>query len=232
MNVCIIPARGGSKRIPRKNIKEFNGKPLIAYSIEAALKSGCFDRVVVSTDDNEIANTAKSFGAEVPFLRPANLSNHTAGTLEVIKHAIEHLEQLGEQFESACCLYATAPFIQAETIALAHEQLKSSKAEYCFPVTSFASPIQRAFKITKQNRIEMFYPKYYKRRSQDLEEAYHDAGQFYWGKAEVFKQMKPLYTKFSSPYILPRYLVLDIDTMEDWKHAEFMYQVLNKSKLI
>ena len=232
MNVCIIPARGGSKRIPRKNIKEFNGKPLIAYSIEAALKSGCFDRVVVSTDDNEIANTAKSFGAEAPFLRPTNLSNHTTGTLEVIKHAIEHLEQLGEQFESACCLYATAPFIQAETIALAHEQLKSSKAEYCFTATSFASPIQRAFKFTKQNRIEMFYPKYYKRRSQDLIEAYHDAGQFYWGKAELFKQMKPIYSKFSSPYILPRYLVLDIDTMEDWKHAEFMYQVLDKSKLL
>jgi pseudaminic acid cytidylyltransferase len=232
MNVCIIPARGGSKRIPRKNIKEFNGKPLIAYSIEAALKSGCFDRVVVSTDDDEIANTAMSFGAEAPFLRPTNLSNHTTGTLEVIKHAIEHLEQLGEKFQSICCLYATAPFIQAETIALAYEQLKSSKAEYCFTATSFASPIQRAFKITKQNRAEMFYPKYYKRNSQDLIEAYHDAGQFYWGKAEVFKQMKPIYSKFSSPYILPRYLVLDIDTMEDWKHAEFMYQVLDKSKLL
>ena len=232
MNVCIIPARGGSKRIPRKNIKEFNGKPLIAYSIEAALKSGCFDRVVVSTDDNEIANTAMSFGAEAPFLRPTNLSNHTTGTLEVIKHAIEHLEQSGELFESVCCLYATVPFIQAETIALAYEQLKSSKAEYCFTVTSFTSPIQRAFKITKQNRVEMFYPKYYNSRSQDLIEAYHDAGQFYWGKAEVFKQMKPIYSKFSSPYILPRYLVLDIDTMEDWKQAEFMHQVLNKSKLI
>ena len=232
MNVCIIPARGGSKRIPRKNIKEFNGKPLIAYSIEAALKSGCFDRVVVSTDDNEIANTAMSFGAEIPFLRPAKLSNDMIATAPIIKHAIEWLEQTGEQFNSVCCLYATAPFIQAETIALAYEQFKSSKAEYCFSVTSFASPIQRAFKFTKQNRIEMFYPKYYKRRSQDLEEAYHDAGQFYWGKAEVFKQMKPIYSKFSSPYILPRYLVLDIDTMEDWKHAEFMHQVLNKSKLI
>ena len=232
MNVCIIPARGGSKRIPRKNIKEFNGKPLIAYSIEAALKSGCFDRVVVSTDDNEIANTAMSFGAEIPFLRPAKLSNDMIATAPIIKHAIEWLEQTGEQFNSVCCLYATAPFIQAETIALAYEQFKSSKAEYCFSVTSFASPIQRAFKFTKQNRIEMFYPKYYKRRSQDLIEAYHDAGQFYWGKTEVFKQLKPIYSKFSSPYILPRYLVLDIDTMEDWKHAEFMYQVLDKSKLL
>ena len=232
MIIAVIPARGGSKRIVKKNITDFAGKPLIAWSIEKALNTKIFDKVIVSTDSKEIAKVSEKFGAEVPFLRPANLSNHTAGTLEVIKHAIEHLEQSGEQFESVCCLYATVPFIQAETIALAYEQLKSSKAEYCFTATSFTSPIQRAFKFTKQNRIEMFYPKYYKRRSQDLEEAYHDAGQFYWGKAEVFKQMKPIYSKFSSPYILPRYLVLDIDTMEDWKHAEFMHQVLNKSKLI
>lgn len=228
MNLCIIPARGGSKRIPRKNIKEFNGKPMIAYSIEAALKSGCFDRVIVSTDDVEIANIAESFGAEAPFLRPAELSNDHAGTLPVIKHAVEWFEKVGEEPDYVCCLYATAPFAQAKVIALAYEQLKTSKVDYCFTVTSFAFPIQRAVKLTGQNGLEMFYPEYFNTRSQDLEEAYHDAGQFYWGTVDAFKTMKSIFSELACPYVLPRHFVQDIDTPEDWKRAELMYQVLKE----
>lgn len=205
---------------------------MIAYSIEAALKSCCFDRVIVSTDDVEIADIAHVFGAEVPFFRPAELSNDMVGTLPVIKHSIEWFEQIGEQPESVCCLYATAPFAQAQAIALAYEQLQASKAEYCFTVTSFAFPIQRAVKLTRENSLEMFYPEYFNTRSQDFEEAYHDAGQFYWGKAEAFKKMKPLFSEFSSPYILPRHLVQDIDTPEDWFRAELMHKLLNQTGVL
>jgi len=229
VNICVIPARGGSKRILRKNIKDFLGKPIIAYSIEVALKSNCFDKVIVSTDDDEIAVIAKKYGAKVPFIRPNELSNDYAGTIPVIKHAIEWLEENNNTIDNVCCLYATAPFIQSRTISQAFQQFQESKANYCFSVTSFAFPIQRAIKVTAENRIEMFYPKYLETRSQDLEESYHDAGQFYWGKAEAFKQQKSLFSKSSTPYILPRYLVQDIDTPEDWKRAELMYQVLKKS---
>lgn len=228
MKVCIIPARGGSKRIPRKNIKDFLGKPMIGYSIEAALKSGCFDRVIVSTDDQEIAQVAKTFGAEVPFMRPNELANDHAGTLPVIKHAIEWFEQHESKLNEVCCLYATAPFVQADSIKQAYKQLQTTQADYCFSVTSFAFPIQRAIKITQHQRIEMFYPEQINTRSQDLEEAYHDAGQFYWGKAEAFKLLIPLFSENASPFPLPRHLVQDIDTQEDWVRAEMMYQVLKR----
>jgi len=231
LRICIIPARGGSKRIPRKNIKDFWGKPMIAYSIKAALKSGCFDRVIVSTDDLEIAQVAKTFGAEVPFMRPDELANDYAGTLSVIKHAIEWFEEHESKPSEICCLYATAPFVQASSIKQAYKQLQTTQADYCFSVTSFAFPIQRAIKITQQQRIEMFFPEYFNTRSQNLEEAYHDAGQFYWGKAEAFKQHKPIFSEHASPFILPRHLVQDIDTQEDWLRAEMMYQVLHKSGL-
>jgi pseudaminic acid cytidylyltransferase len=229
MNVCIIPARGGSKRIPRKNIKNFFGQPMIAYSIKAALKSECFDQVIVSTDDAEIVEVAKYFGASVPFVRPDELAHDYAGTLPVIKHAIEWFNVQGQSPSEVCCLYATAPFVQADDIRKAYKQMKQEQAEYCFTATSFAFPIQRAIKVTAENRIEMFYPEHFETRSQDLEESYHDAGQFYWGKAEAFKQQKTLFSKISTPYILPRQLVQDIDTPEDWKRAELMYQALKKS---
>ena len=231
MIVCIIPARGGSKRIPRKNIKVFLGKPMIAYSIEAALKSGCFDRVIVSTDDQKIAEVSKKYGAEVPFIRPNELANDHAGTLPVIKHAIEWFEEHVSKLSEVCCLYATAPFVQASSIKQAYKQLQATQADYCFSVTSFAFPIQRAIKITQEQRVEMFYPEHFNTRSQDLEEAYHDAGQFYWGKAEAFKQLKPLFSEHASLFILPRYVVQDIDTQEDWVRAEIMYQVLKQSGL-
>ena len=232
MNICVIPARGGSKRIPRKNIKKFNGKPIIAYSIEAALKSNCFDQVIVSTDDDEIAEVAKKYGAQVPFLRPDELSNDYAGTIPVIKHAIEWMEDNKSSVENVCCLYATAPFIQSQTISKAFQQLQESKADYCFSVTSFAFPIQRSIRITQDDKVDMFYPENFNVRSQDLEEAYHDAGQFYWGKAQAFKDELPIFSETASPYILPRYLVQDIDTMEDWIRAEAMHRVLQETDVL
>jgi len=232
MNICVIPARGGSKRIPRKNIKEFNGKPIIAYSIEAALKSNCFDQVIVSTDDDEIAEVAKKYGAQVPFLRPDELSNDYAGTIPVIKHAIEWMEDNKSSVENVCCLYATAPFIRPQIISQAYQQLNNSKADYCFSVTSFVFPIQRAIKIVEKNKVSMFYPEHFNTRSQDLEEAYHDAGQFYWGKAQAFKDESPIFTEVATPYILPRYLVQDIDTPEDWIRAEAMYRALQETNVL
>lgn len=232
MNICVIPARGGSKRIPGKNIKIFNGKPIIAYSIEAALESDCFDQVIVSTDDNEIAEVAKTYGAKVPFIRPADLSNDYAGTIPVIKHTIAWLESSNNPIDNVCCLYATAPFIQSQTISKAYQQFKDSRADYCFSVTSFAFPIQRAIKIVRDDKLDMFYPEHFNTRSQDLEEAYHDAGQFYWGKAQAFKDELPLFSEVATPYILPRYLVQDIDTMEDWTRAEVMYKILQETEAL
>ena len=232
MNICVIPARGGSKRIPRKNIKEFNGKPIIAYSIEAALKSNCFSQVIVSTDDDEISEVAKKYGALVPFVRPDELSNDYAGTIPVIKHAIEWMEDNNNYIENVCCLYATAPFIQSKIISKAYQQLKDSNSDYCFSVTSFSFPIQRAIKIVQGDKVNMFYPEHFNTRSQDLEEAYHDAGQFYWGKAQAFKDESPLFSEVATPYVLPRYLVQDIDTMEDWIRAEAMYKVLQETEAL
>jgi len=229
MRLCVIPARGGSKRIPHKNIKEFYGQPMIGYSIKAALDSQCFDQVIVSTDDAEIAEVSKSFGAIVPFVRPDELANDYTATVPVIKHAIEWFDAQGQKPLEVCCLYATAPFVTADAIKKSYDQMQYTQADYCFTVTSFVFPIQRAVKITAENRIEMLYPEYLETRSQDLEESYHDAGQFYWGKAESFRQQKPLFSKSATPYILPRHLVQDVDTPEDWKRAELMYQVLKKS---
>ena len=232
MNICVIPARGGSKRIPRKNIKEFNGKPIIAYSIEAALKSNCFSQVIVSTDDDEISEVAKKYGAHVPFVRPDELSNDYVGTIPVIKHTIEWMEDNNNYIENVCCLYATAPFIQSKIISKAYQQLKDSNSDYCFSVTSFSFPIQRAIKIVQGDKVDMFYPEYFNTRSQDLEEACHDAGQFYWGKAQAFKDGLPLFSEVATPYVLPRYLVQDIDTMEDWIRAEAMHKVLQETEAL
>ena len=229
MNICVIPARGGSKRIPRKNIKEFNGKPIIAYSIEAALKSNCFSQVIVSTDDDEISEVAKKYGALVPFVRPDELSNDYAGTISVIKHAIEWMENNNNYIESVCCLYATAPFIQSKIISKAYQQLKDSNSDYCFSVTSFAFPIQRAIKIVQGDKVDMFYPQHFMDRSQDLEDSYHDAGQFYWGIPQEFLDNEDIFSEKSIPVILPRYLVQDIDTLEDWHRAELMYKALDES---
>ena len=182
MKLAIIPARGGSKRIPRKNIKLFCAKPMIAWSIEAALQSGCFDQVIVSTDDAEIAEVARSYGATVPFMRPAELSDDHTGTIPVIHHAIEWVNAQGQAVEQACCLYATAPFVSPDDIRRGFDTLIGSDSDYAFSVTSYAFPIQRAIRLNAEGQVEMFNPEHFNTRSQDLEEAFHDAGQFYWAK--------------------------------------------------
>lgn len=226
MNVAIIPARGGSKRIPRKNIKMFCGKPMISWSIEAAVQSHCFNRIIVSTDDDEIADVARRYGAETPFMRPTELSDDHTGTIPVVRHAIEWINNHGEQAEHVCCLYATAPFVRIEDLERGLAMLDEGSADYAFSVTSYAFPIQRAIRLTKQCRVEMFNSEYFHIRSQDLEEAYHDAGQFYWGRAEAWLTSKMIFTPRSVPVILPRHCVQDIDTPEDWVRAEWMFKAL------
>lgn len=226
MRLAIIPARGGSKRIPRKNIKAFCGKPMIAYSIEAAQKSGCFDKIVVSTDDEEIAALARTLGAEVPFMRPKELSDDHTATIPVIAHAITASIRDLSEIEAVCCIYATAPFVQAQYIQEAYEKLSSTKASYAFSATSFPFPIQRAIRLTKEDRVEMFSPEHFNTRSQDLEESYHDAGQFYWGTPEAWLEGQVIFAPHSTAVLLPRHLVQDIDTPEDWIRAEFMYKAL------
>ncbi|MHC0464042.1 pseudaminic acid cytidylyltransferase [Kosakonia cowanii] len=226
MNVAIIPARGGSKRIPRKNIKEFCGKPMIAWSIEAALKSGVFDHVIVSTDDEEIADVAQNYGAEVPFVRPEELSNDYAGTIPVIRHATVWLVEQGYDVQNVCCIYATAPFITHDDIIRGLEILKSHEADYAFTVTRFPYPIQRALKINQHDKIGMFNPEMFHVRSQDLEESWHDAGQLYWGTREAWEQEKPIFTSNAYPVILPAERVQDIDTPEDWRVAEWLFKAM------
>jgi pseudaminic acid cytidylyltransferase len=227
MKLAVIPARGGSKRIPRKNIKPFCGKPMIAWSIEAAIKSNCFHKVIVSTDDCEIAEVAKEYGAEVPFMRPANLSDDFAGTIPVIAHAIEMQQQSGFSVAEVCCIYATAPFVRDSDLHLGLKVMQNLSADYAFSVTSYPFPIQRAIRIDSNQRVEMFQEEYLNIRSQDLEDAWHDAGQFYWGKVQAWLSGVPIFSSNSAAVILPRYRVQDIDTLEDWKQAELIFKALN-----
>ena len=227
--IAIIPARGGSKRIPRKNIKEFYGKPLIAYSIQAALESKLFDKIIVTTDDEEIASIAKKYGADVPFIRPKELSDDFTGTGDVVKHALEWLQETGETFELACTIYATAPLLQPKYLIEGYNALKNSTAINAFSATSMPFPIQRTFKVNHEGRCEMFTPEHYMTRSQDLEEAYQDAGQFYWTKVDQTSD-EIMFGKDSIPVILPRHLAQDIDTLEDWQRAEIMYKVMKEQE--
>ena len=224
MRLCVIPARGGSKRIPRKNIRDFCGKPMIAWSIEAAIKCECFDRIVVSTDDQEIASVAKRYGAEVPFTRPAQLADDYTGTTAVVAHAIEWQNSHGRVADKVCCLYATAPFVQVADLQTGFDILESSGAEYAFSLTNYAFPIQRAIRITENQRVEMLQPEHFITRSQDLEEAWHDAGQFYWGRATAWLASKPIFSKDSAPVFIPRHRVQDIDTTEDWVTATALFK--------
>jgi pseudaminic acid cytidylyltransferase len=224
MKLAVIPARGGSKRIPRKNIKLFGGQPMIAWSIRAAIESNCFERIIVSTDDEEIASVAKEHGAEVPFIRPANLSDDHAGTVPVIAHAIEWQNQHGKSATEVCCIYATAPFIDKTDVLRGLQVLQSTKANYAFSVTSYAFPIQRAIRVTSTHQVTMFQPEHINTRSQDLQEAWHDAGQFYWGTAEAWLAGKPVFSIDAVAVPLPRYRVQDIDTLEDWERAEWMHR--------
>lgn len=229
--IAVIPARGGSKRIPKKNIKLFHGKPLISYSIEAALNSEVFKKIVVSTDSEEIAEVAVKYGAEVPFIRPAALSDDYTGTADVIEHTVGYFEALGHEFEYVCTIYATAPFLQAKYLRQGYELLVGSNAVNAFSCASMPFPVQRSFTVTKEGRAKMFYPEFYNTRSQDLEESYQDAGQFYWTNRERQKASPAgiMFGEQSIPVVIPRYLVQDIDTPEDWLRAELMYEVIKRT---
>ncbi len=226
MNIAIIPARGGSKRIPRKNIKNFLNKPIISYSIMATIKSNCFDKVVVSTDDLEIKQIAEKYGAEVPFLRSEENSSDTAGTVEVV---LEVLGNLKEKYEYCCCIYPTAPFIRVDLLKEGYNTIKSSNVDSVFTVGKYSYPIQRALKINN-NYLEMMQPENYEKRSQDLCATYHDAGQFYWLNIESFLKYKKIFMPKSIPITLSSLEMQDIDTEEDWKLAELKYKLLKGAK--
>lgn len=224
MRLAVIPARGGSKRIPRKNIRLFDGKPIIAYSIEAALQSGLFDLVVVSTDDNEIADCALQCGATVPFHRPATLADDHTGTNPVVRHAVDILSSQGLAIDEVCCIYATAPFVTAEDLVSAHGLLRP-EIDFVFAGTHFEFPVQRALTRTADGRIAPMFPQWIGSRSQDLHEALHDAGQFYWGRPAGFRQHDVLFNAVTACHDLPGYRVQDIDTPDDWVRAERLYQL-------
>lgn len=220
MNIAVIPARGGSKRIPRKNIKDFYGKPMIAWSIEAAKASGLFDRIIVSTDDFEIADVAQKWGAEVPFMRPSELADDHVGLTEAIAHSVHWMRNHGIEVDAVCCVFATAPFIQVDDLHRGLDALLSGDWFYSFAVTDFPSPIFRAFKQSVDGGVEMFFPEYFLTRSQDLPNALHDAGQFCWGRPNAWIEGRRVFDKHSVPVVIPRWRVQDIDTEEDWQRAE------------
>ena len=227
MNVCIIPARGGSKRIPRKSIKFFNGKPMIAYAIEAAKNCGLFERIVVTTDDAEISDLARTFGSETPFIRPSELADDHTPTVPVIAHAARACEALGWKLNYVCCIYPSVPFIQQADLRAALQLLKDTPdAEFSFPVTAFPSPIQRALRLGSSGRTISFYPEHEMVRSQDLEPAYHDAGQFYWGSTDAWLNSRGIHNN-GVGLVIPNWRVVDIDTLEDWTRADAMFRSLS-----
>jgi len=222
MSICIIPARGGSKRIPRKNIKLFCGKPIIEWTVSAAQSAGIFERIIVSTDDVEIMETVIPMGVEAPFQRPQHLSDDFATTIDVMAHAVN---TLGLDNDCAvCCLYATAPFLQPEKLAIGPHKL--DHADFAMSVTSYPFPIQRALRAKSLDQIEMINPEQFITRSQDLEEYFHDAGQFYWAKASSWSAGKSIFEGKVAGVPLPRSRVQDIDTHEDWELAEAMFRTL------
>ena len=226
-SLCIIPARGGSKRIPRKNIKPFLGKPIMAYSIEAALKSGIFDEVMVSTDDEEFAEVAKKYGASVPFLRSEATSNDYATTVDVLLEVVDMYKQQSKEFDVVCCLYSTAPFVTSERLKEACGKL-SDNVDGCFTVVEYSYPIQRSLRMNEHGLIEMRYPEHLKSRTQDLEKTYHDAGQFYFMKTSAMEQEKTVWCKRTDPLVLSELEVQDLDTLTDWQLAEMKYKLIHK----
>lgn len=229
MAIAIIPARGGSKRILRKNIRPFCGQPMLAYAILAAQAAGCFSHIVVSTDDEEIAEVARQWGAEVPFMRSASLADDHTGTTPVVIDAIRRLDELGLMAEHYCNIYATVPLIQASDLNNAYQRLLASQAPFIYTVAEFGFPIQRAVRMDEQGRVSPFWPEQMAKRSQDLEAAYQDAGQFYWGSRDAWLAgVSPVGGEVIG-YLLPRHRVVDIDTPEDWHLAELLYRVLNQN---
>lgn len=224
-SLAIITARGGSKRIPRKNIKEFLGQPIIAYSIKAALESGIFDTVMVSTDDEEIADISRRYGAEVPFLRSEKTSNDFATTADVLREVIEEYKKLGREYDNCCVLYPTAPFVTGRKLSDAMEIITSGKADSVLPIVKFGFPPQRAF-VVNDGIVSYKMPEFAKSRSQDLEPMYHDCGQFCCFKVDMFMKNNSVVAERTSAIIVPESEVQDIDTLEDWKLAEIKYSMM------
>lgn len=231
MRLAVIPARGGSKRIPRKNIKDFCGKPMIAWSIEAAKVSGLFSHIIVSTDDAEIADVARRYGAEVPFFRPAELSDDHTGTTEVVAHATRWAIRQGWQISAVCCIYATAPFLQVADLKRGWQALVSGDWAYALSVTDFPTSIYRAFCETPDGGLEMVFPEHALTRSQDLPRALHDAGQFYWGQVSSWIDRARIFDRQSFPVFIPRWRVQDIDDQDDWARAELIYIQLKERRI-
>lgn len=229
MKLCVIPARGGSKRIPRKNIREFFGKPMIAWSIEAAQASACFDQIIVSTDDAEIADVAKQWGAKVPFMRPPKLADDFAGTTPVVAHAVHWYQDHGPDLSAVCCLYPTAPLVQPGDIKKGLDLLSKAPADrFVFTATNYSSPVQRALLFDPvTGEAHMRQPDQFSLRSQDLEPTYHDAGLFYWGRPQAWLNSDNLF-EASQLLLLPRWRVQDIDNPEDWTMAELLYEAHSK----
>ena len=229
MNIAIIPARGGSKRIPKKNIKDFLGKPIIAYSIEAAISTNLFDKVIVSTDSDEIAEVAINYGAEAPFLRPKELADDFTGNHKVMRHAINWLENTTGKINYTCCIYPAAPLIEKNDLLKGFELIKTGKWDSVMAATSFSYPIFRSFKKLSNNGLKMIFPEHYNSRSQDLPKIFHDAGLFDWVKPDVWKKEPQGYNEKNSIIEIPNYRVQDIDTFEDWKKAEIIYEILKRN---
>ena len=228
MRIAIIPARGGSKRIPGKNIRDFLGKPMLHWAVEAARDSGLFEHIVVSTDSTEIAEEAVKAGAEVPFMRPAHLADDHAVTRDVINHAIIECTQIYGSFDQCCCIYGTSPFLSPQDLSSALHILQTQEVPFVFSATAYPYPIQRAFFINQDSSLQMFHPEHAKTRSQDLIPAYHDAGMFYWGRSSAFLEKLPMFAGASRPFLIPLHRVCDLDTLDDWERAEWMM----KAKLL
>ena len=227
MKIAIIPARGGSKRIPRKNIKAFCGKPMITWAICAAKESDLFDHIIVSTDDDEIANVARTSGAETPFMRPEELGDDLTPTVPVVAHAVKSCLDLGWAVDYACCIYPCAPLLQVADLAASLEVLQERDADFVYPVTEYAHPIQRAMRRLPGGEMQFFNPQFELTRTQDLETAYHDAGQFYWGKAAAWLEHKKMHTDgLGMP--IPNWRVVDIDSVDDWARAEHIFKTINE----
>ena len=229
MNIAIIPARGGSKRIPRKNIKLFCNKPIIAYSIETAIKSNLFDRIIVSTDDHEIAEVSKSYGAEIPFIRSDSLSNDYATTHEVIGDSISRIKMNKNDIDNICCIYATAPLIKIEDLCSGLDKIEKEKWDVVFAAAKFSYPIFRSFKIKSTGGLDMIFPDHYFSRSQDLDHVYHDAGQFYWAKSNYWLTKQVKFNDKMSIIEIPSWRTQDIDTEDDWLRAEILYSNLKSN---
>ncbi len=226
MRIAIIPARGGSKRIPRKNIKLFAGKPMIAHAIGIAQNSGLFDHIVVSTDDDEISHIATEYGAESPFVRPAELADDHTATVPVIAHAVSTCLALGWPVDQVCCIYPAVPFMQKDDLVAALHRLETNDISYVFPVAAYPSAIQRALRQLPNGLMEPFYSQYATTRTQDLEPAFYDVGQFYWGLAQSWLEGKTIH-RHGAGLVIPNWRVIDIDTAEDWQRAELMYTAFN-----